>query len=444
MLDLAPEIASAEGRATAFTLANGMEAVVIPDHRAPVVTHMVFYKVGAADGPHGTSGVAHFLEHLMFKSTEKIPDGAFARIVMGLGGQLNAFTSQDVTAYFQRIAKAHLKTMMEMEADRMVNLRLTDEEVATERQVIIEERSSRYDTDPGAQLAEHMAATLYIQHPYRIPIIGWAHEIAKLSRQDAMRFYERFYAPNNAVLVVAGDATPEEVSRLAEATYGKMAANAQVETRVRPQEPPHICARRVMLKAARAGNASFHRSYVVPSYSTARPGEAEALDVLMMILGDGGVGRLYRKLVLDDKVAAMVRGGYSGGGLDSGTIELQAVPAGREHDRVEAAVDQVIEEVCRNGVTELEVERAKKLLRARYVYQSDEQEKLAQRYGWALALGRTIEQVEAWPAAIAKVTAEDVKKVAGAHLHPCRSATGWLIPEADGKGGGRPVPPKPS
>jgi zinc protease len=430
MLAPTPQASAPERRATQFQLANGMDVVVIPDHRAPVVTHMVWYRVGAADGPRGVSGIAHFLEHLMFKSTDKIPDGVFPKIVMQLGGQLNAFTSQDVTAYHERISKDHLGTMMEMEADRMANLRLTDEEVATERQVVIEERSSRYDSDPRARLGEQMQAALYTSHPYGVPVIGWAQEIAKLSRRDALAFYERYYAPNNAILVVAGDVTAEEVRRLAEATYGRIPANHQVETRARPQEPLPVEARRVTLKDARAGNATFYRSYFVPSYPTAQPGEAEALSLLMQILGDGSTGRLYRKLVLDQQVAATAGGGYSGGGLDSGSISLQAVASHGDLASVEAAVDQVLAEVRQNGVTELELERAKRSLRADYIYQSDEQEKLANRYGSALASGRTIEQVDGWPAAIAKVTTGDIKNAANTHLDARCSVTGWLIPEA--------------
>ncbi len=218
MLAFAQQIipAHAEPRATEFKLSNGMDVVVIPDHRAPVVTHMVWYKVGAADEPKGVSGIAHFLEHLMFKSTDKIPMGEFSKIISRLGGQDNAFTGQDVTSYHQRIAKEQLGTVMDMEADRMAHLRLTPDEVSTERQVIIEERRSRIDNNPTALLDEQMNAALYLSHPYGIPVIGWEHEMAKLSREDALRFYHRYYAPNNAILVVAGDVTPEEVKRLAE------------------------------------------------------------------------------------------------------------------------------------------------------------------------------------------------------------------------------------
>ncbi len=413
MLAFANQSASAAPRAVEFKLSNGMEVVVIPDHRAPVVTHMVWYKVGAADEPKGTSGIAHFLEHLMFKSTDKIAVGDFSKIISKLGGQDNAFTGQDVTAYHQRIAKEQLPTLMEMEADRMTHLRLTDDEVATERQVIIEERRSRVENNPGARLDEQMNAALYLSHPYGVPVIGWAHEMAKLSREDALRFYKRYYAPNNAILVVAGDVTPEEVKRLAEQTYGKLPANPDVDGRTRPQEPPQIAARRLTLKDPRAGNASFHRYYLAPSYVTAKPGEAEALDLLMKIVADGSTSRLYRKLVVEEKVAATTGGDYSGYGLDSGAISVYAVAGGGDLTAVEADVDKVLDEVRKDGVTQLELERAKKSLLADYIYDSDNQANLARRYGWAVAIGRNIDQVEGWPAAIGKVTAEDVKKAAG-------------------------------
>ena len=429
MLAFAQQIASAEPRASEFKLSNGMDVVVIPDHRAPVVTHMVWYKVGAADEPKGVSGIAHFLEHLMFKSTDKIAVGDFSKIISKLGGQDNAFTGQDVTAYHQRIAKEQLGTLMEMEADRMTHLRLTNDEVATERQVIIEERRSHVDSNPEMLLGEQMSAALYQAHPYGVPVIGWAHEMATLSREDALAFYTRYYAPNNAILVVAGDVTSEEVKRHAEETYGKIPANPQIEVRSRLQEPPHIASRRVALKHPQAGSASLHRYYYVPSYATAKLGEAEALQVLMTILGDGSTGRLYRKLVVDDKVAATAGAGYYGGGFDSGAISLQAVASHGDLDSVESAVDQVLEDVRKNGVTQLELERAKKSLRADYIYQSDEQETLAHRYGWALATGRTLEQVEAWSAAIAEVTLGDIRNVAEAYLDARRSVTGWLRPE---------------
>src|SRR5262245_32466436 len=238
--------AYASERVSEFKLANGLTVVVIPDHRAPVVTQMVWYKVGAADEPPGSSGIAHFLEHLMFKGTDKIPTGQFSKIVAKNGGEDNAFTNHDVTAYFQRVAKDRLPLVMRMEADRMENLRLSEEDVKTERDVILEERRSRVDNDPGSILQEQMMAALYANHPYGIPIIGWEHEIAALNRDDALSYYRRFYAPNNAILVVAGDVEPDEVQKLAEETYGKLAPNPALNgNRHRPQEPEHFAPVRV-------------------------------------------------------------------------------------------------------------------------------------------------------------------------------------------------------
>lgn len=434
MLAFAHQIlpANAEPRASEFTLSNGLQVVVIPDHRAPVVTHMVWYKVGAADEPKGVSGIAHFLEHLMFKSTDKIAVGDFSKIISKLGGQDNAFTGQDVTSYHQRIAKEQLATVMDMEADRMTHLRLTKDEVATERQVILEERRSRIDNNPAALLDEQMNAALYLSHPYGVPVIGWEHEMAKLSREDALHFYKRYYAPNNAILVVAGDVTADEVKKLAEETYGKIPANPDVDGRSRPSDPPHIAARRLVLKDPRAGNPSFHRYYVVPSYTTGKPGEAEALDLLVKILADGSTSRLYRKLVVEDKIAATTGGSYSGWSLDSGAVSLYAV-AGNEADlkQIETEIDGLLDDIRTNGVTQLELERAKKTFLADYIYDSDNQANLARRYGWAVAIGRKVGDVESWPQAIAKATTDDVKQAAANYLDLRRSVTGLLIPDAE-------------
>src|SRR6476619_7477672 len=270
--------ARATPRVVEFTLGNGLQVLVIPDHRAPVVTQMIWYKVGAADEPPGSSGIAHFLEHLMFKGTESIPPGQFTKIVAKNGGEDNAFTNHDVTAYFQRVAKDRLPTGMALEADRMANLRLSKEDVATERDVILEERRSRVDNDPSSILQEQMMAALYTKHPYGIPIIGWAHEVAALDRDDALSFYKRFYAPNNALLVVAGDVEPDEVKGLAEETYGKLPANPALNGRLRPKEPDHSTPVRVELADPRAGRLTMQRYYFAPSYAPGEPGEAEALD----------------------------------------------------------------------------------------------------------------------------------------------------------------------
>jgi zinc protease len=411
-------------------LDNGLEIVVVPDRRAPVVTHMVWYKVGGADEPPGKSGIAHFLEHLMFKGTDKIPAGEFSKIVARLGGQDNAFTAQDITAYFQRVAKEKLPQVMSMEADRMANLKLDEKEVLTERKVIREERRSRVDNDPSSLLQEQMMAALYIAHPYHTPVIGWDTEIRGLSREDALRHYKKFYAPNNAILVVTGDVDPEQVVALAKDTYGKIPANPEVgQPRVRPAEPEPLTERRVILRDGRVGKATFERYYLTPSFNTAKDREAEALQLLARIVGSSNTSRLYNALVRDEKKASSTSAWYGGLALDLGRFGFYAVAAGdAKLEDIEASVDKVIEEVIHNGVTAEELERAKTTEIANLIYASDSQQSLAQTYGWNLATGRTVEDVEARPDRLKAVTREDVQAAAAKYLDRKRSVTGYLIP----------------
>nr|MDQ2704409.1 insulinase family protein [Pseudomonadota bacterium] len=294
----------AENRVSNFLLDNGMEVVVIPDRRAPIVTHMVWYKVGSADELPGKSGIAHFFEHLMFKGTADHKAGEFGAKIAEIGGSENAFTSDDYTAYFQTVTPEALETMMEYEADRMRGLILTDAVIGPERDVVLEERRSRVENNPEALLAEEVAATLYQNHPYGIPVIGWMHEMEKLNRTDAVAFYDRYYAPNNAILVVAGDVDAKEVRELAEKTYGKVPRGPDLPPRVRPQEPEQNTARTVTLTDPRVSVPSFSRSWLTPSYNSAEPGEAEALDLLAEILGGGTRSRIYQALVVKTGIAA--------------------------------------------------------------------------------------------------------------------------------------------
>jgi zinc protease len=413
-------------------LDNGLEVVVVPDTRAPVVTHMVWYRVGAADEPQGKSGIAHFLEHLMFKGSEKIPPGEFSKIVARLGGQDNAFTSQDITSYFQRVAKEKLPQVMEMEADRMANLKLGEKEVLTERKVILEERRSRVDNDPGALLQEQLMAALYLVHPYHSPVIGWEGEMRGLDRGDAQDFYKKFYAPNNAILVVTGDVQPEEVMALAKETYGKIPANPEVGApRVRPAEPEPLAERRVILRDGRVGKATFERYYLVPSATSATEGEAEALQVLARIIGSSSTSRIYTALVRDEKKASNATAFYSSIALDTGRFGFYAVSAGdTKLEDIEASTDRVIDEVIRNGVTPEELERAKTGEIANLIYASDSQQSLAHTYGWNLATGRTIADVESKQERLRAVTREQVQAVAAKYLDRKRSVTGYLIPVA--------------
>jgi zinc protease len=411
-----------------FRLDNGLEVIVIPDHRTPVVTHMVWYRNGSADDPVGKSGIAHFLEHLMFKGTSNHPQGEFSNIVSELGGQENAFTSLDYTAYYQRVAKEHLETMMSLEADRMTNLVLTDEVVDPERDVVLEERRMRVETDPGAQLGESLAATLFTHHPYGTPIIGWMHEIEALDREDALNFYRRFYTPENAILVVAGDVTAEEVRRLAEATYGRIPTRGSAPARQRPQEPEIRASRNVRLADPKVEQPSLQRCWLVPSYSTAEPGEAEAIEVLSHVLGAHSTGRLYRELVMEKGTAVSAGAWYHGTALDRSRVLLYAVPRpGVSLEELERQMEEVVAEVAEKGVEERELARAKTRLIADTVYAQDSQSSLARIYGSTLATGGTVDSVKTWPDDIEAVTAEAVREAAARWLDPRRGVSGFLV-----------------
>jgi zinc protease len=412
-----------------FTLANGLEMVVVPDHRTPVVTHMTWYKVGSADETPGTSGLAHFLEHLMFKGTAKNPEGKFSQTVAALGGQENAFTTADYTGFFQRIAREHLEKMMAFEADRMTGLVLSEENVIPELKVVLEEYNMRVANSPDARLGEQIAAALYLNGPYGRPVIGWRHEIEKLTREDALAFYRRFYTPNNAVVVIAGDVTAEEVKALAEKTYAKVPRVADIKPRVRPKEPPPVAPRTVMLADPRVAQPSMQRSYLVPSYATSRE-DAQALEVLAHILGSGSTSRLYRALVVEQRLATNAGGFYQGSALDDTRFGVYAIPQpGIGFHAVEAAIDDVIADLVKNGVGAEELDRAKTRMIADAVYAEDNQAALARWYGVALTTGATVDDVKAWPDRIRSVTAEQVRNAARTWLDRKRSVTGYLVKE---------------
>jgi zinc protease len=415
-----------------FKLENGMAVVVIPDHRAPVVTHMVWYRNGSADDPAGKSGIAHFLEHLMFKGTQKHPKGAFSEIVAELGGQENAFTSNDYTAYYQRMPKAHLPVVMEYEADRMRNLVLTDDVVAPERDVVLEERRMRTDSDPSAQLHEAVQAALYTHHPYGKPIIGWQHEIEDLGREDALAYYRRFYTPENAILIVAGDVTEADVRELAARIYGAIPARGETPDRKRPREPEPRAHRRVTLTDEKVEQPSHQCVYLVPSYATAEPGEAEALEALAHLLGGGPTSLLYRRLVVEQKCAVVSECYYMGTALDETRFWLYAMPAeGVSLEKLDEAVEKIVREIAQKGVAETDLARAKTRLVADAIYAQDNQTSLARWYGAALTTGMSVEDVRAWPERMDAVTTEDVRKVAAKWLDRRRAVTGFLLPKED-------------
>ena len=434
---LAPQRAYAQTTLTSappatFTLGNGLQVVMIPDHRTPVVTQMIWYKVGSADETPGKSGLAHFLEHLMFKGTSKHPAGEFSQTVLKVGGNENAFTSSDYTGYFQRVPREQLSKMMAFEADRMTGLILKDENVLPERDVVLEEFNMRVANNPDARLTEQIMAALYLNHPYGRPVIGWRQEIEKLDREDALAFYKRFYAPNNAILVIAGDVEAKDVRPLVERTFSDVAAQPAIPAqRLRPQEPVPAAPRTVTLSDPRVEQEGLRRYYLVPSSTTAAAGESPALDVLAQLMGGGSNSYLYRALVIERPLAISAGAGYQGTSLDPSQFSISVSPkTGVEFSQIEQAIDGVIADVTQNPARAEDLERVKTQLIAAAIYAQDSQATLARWYGGALTTGLDIDDIRNWPDRIRAVTAEQVRDAAQKWLEKNRSVTGYLIKDA--------------
>ncbi|WP_193367261.1 M16 family metallopeptidase [Pelagibius marinus] len=412
-----------------FTLDNGLQVVVVVNRRAPIVHHSVWYRVGAADEQAGESGLAHFLEHLMFKGTESLAPGEFSDIIAANGGRENAFTSWDYTAYYQTVAADRLEIMMKNEADRMTNLMLTDDVVLPEREVVREERRSRIDNEPGSQLGEISRAVQFLNHPYRIPIIGWDHEIEQLSTEAAVAFYDKWYAPNNAILIVAGDVDPAEVRALAETYYGVIPAK-DVPERERVVEPPQNAPRQVKLESPRVRQPQVQVSYLAPSYRQAENNDAYALQVLSEVIGGGATARLYSRLVVEQGIAGSAGAGYNPTNYDYSTFTFYVAPRpGGEVAPLEEALRAQIAELLANGVSEEEVTAAKKRLVAGAVFARDNLATAPRVIGAALTTGGSLEDIEAWPERIDEVTAADVNRAMKGVLRDEQSVTSYLLPE---------------
>ncbi len=415
--------------AESFTLGNGMQVVVVPNHRVPAVVQMVWYKLGAADDPLGKSGIAHFLEHLMFKGTAANPPGAFSALIARNGGRDNAFTTQDYTVYHETIARDRLDLVMRLEADRMTGLVLDDKVVLPERDVVLEERRMRIDNEPAALLGEQLRATSFLHHPYRNPTIGWVNEIRMLGAEDALASYRKWYVPNNAIVVIAGDIDSAKLRPLAERYFGPIPAQG-LPARVRVEEPPHYAAARLEMKSARAAQPQWNRSYLAPSYRAGKTAQAYPLQVLAEILGGGAGSRLYQTLVLDRGLALSAGAHYSPGAIDLATFGLYATPKpGVSIADLEAAIDGELRRLVRDGVDPDEVRRAKERMRAASVYARDSLSGPPNIIGAALAIGQSLEEVEAWPDRIGAVTPAEIDDAARSVLVERNSATGVLLPD---------------
>ena len=413
---------------SSFELNNGMQIVVVEDHRAPVVQHMVWYRAGSADEPKGQSGVAHYLEHLLFKATDTLEAGELSATVAANGGRDNAFTSHDYTVYFQRVASDRLELMMSMESDRMVNIRLTEENIVTEREVILEERNQRTDNNPRALFREQSNAVQYHNHRYGVPIIGWRHEMETLDMADALSFYGTYYAPNNAILVVSGDVDPDEVKSLAEQYYGVIPANPDLPQRLRTEEPPQTAARRLTYKDARVAQPYVQRSYLAPERDSGSQEQAAALFLLAELLGGGTTSYLANALQFDQQTAVYTGAFYSGMSLDDTTFSFLVVPSeGVSLQEAEDALDQTYAAFLEDGVDAEQLDRIKLQLRASEIYARDNVDGIANRYGRALTSGLTVEDVQAWPDILQAVTAEQIIATAKQVIQPEVSVTGWLM-----------------
>lgn len=414
---------------TTYSLDNGMDVVVIEDHRAPVVVHMVWYKVGAADEPVGASGVAHFLEHLLFKATDVLESGEFSATVAANGGSDNAFTSHDYTAYFQRIAADRLELMMQMESNRMNNLVLTEDDIETERGVVLEERNQRTENAAGALAREQFVAAQYQNHRYGVPVIGWKHEMEELVLQDALDFYDLYYSPNNAILIVAGDVQPDEVKALADQYYGVIPAEENLPERIRPAEPPQRAERRITYTDPRVSQPYLTRSYIAPERDTGAQKEAAALVYLAELLGGSPFSSVLGKaLQFDTQIAVQTGAGYRAGSLDDTTFSIFVAPSdGVSLSEAEAAMDSAIADFLANPIDPAELESIRTQSRASEIYALDNVEGLARRYGVALTQGLTVADVQAWPQVLQEVTEADIKTVAAKVLNRDQAVTGWVV-----------------
>ncbi len=415
---------------TSFTLSNGMRVILIENHRAPVVAHMIWFNVGAADDPIGQSGIAHFFEHLMFKGTEKVPPGEISRIIARQGGEDNAFTSYDFTAYFTKIAKDRLPLIMELEADRMQNLRLAENEVTTERSVVREERQQRVEVDPGQRLQEQIQVALLGGYAYGVPVIGWDAEIAKLDKTAADTFYAKWYHPGNATLVVSGDMTPDELKTMAEKYYGSIPVR-DTPKRERPVPELPATQSRIELRDENVQQPTIQIAYLAPSYGNAdEAADPYALQILVDIFGESATSHLYRELVLHQEIASSVGIYYNPVSLQQNMLQLYISPTpDKTVVEAEAALRAELAKLLTTGVTAEEVAQAKKRQLAQAVYARDSLMHPAYLFGMAVTTGQDIDDVEQWPARINAVTVEEVNAIAHKVFANTREVTGVLLPQ---------------
>lgn len=419
--DLPNKIYNAES----FTLKNGMQVVVIPNHRAPIVTHMVWYKVGSADEPQGdgVSGEAHFLEHLMFKGTHRVKSGDFSKIIRSIGGNDNAFTSWDYTAYFQSIPKNHLPIVMALEADRMTNASPPEKEIEPEHQVIMEERKQTIDNDPRSLFWEQLRATLYNTSPYAIPIIGWKDEMKNISWDLAKSYYDRWYAPNNAILVVSGDVTRSEMEKWAKQYYGFLPSK-KIPDHKRPNVPEFSSQQKLFFKDKSVKQPLWVSVRTAPSLNQDYT-SGLALTLLEEILSGDSSARLYQEFVVKRKMAIEISFSYDGNNRGQGSLWLYAIPAdGVPLDALELAVTDYLRDIVTKGIPQTEIDQAKTRIIDSTLFARDSVAGPAMVIGQGLASGLTLDQIETFPTSISRISKDDLSKVIDKYLS--MSTTSWI------------------
>lgn len=398
-----------------FMLDNGLKLIVKEDHRSPVVVSQIWYQAGSIDELNGVTGVAHALEHMMFKGTEKVPKGEFSRKIAAAGGRENAFTSRDYTGYHQQFHKRHLPLVMELEADRMHNLVLTEEEFAKEIQVVMEERRLRTDDQARSLLYEKMLAAAYQTHPYKRPVIGWMNDLENMRVQDAQEWYDRWYTPNNAILVIVGDVDPQEVYSLAKKHYGPIKARPVLSLAERKpqQEPPQLGIKRITVKAP-AELPFLVMGYHAPVIKdVAADWEPYALEMLEGVLDGHASARLNKVLVRGNQIATSVSAGYGASARGPGMFFLSATPsAGQTVETLEQALRDEIKKVVDEGVTEAELSRVKAQVVAGQVYQLDSVFAQAMQIGRMESIGLSHRDIDVILEKLQSVTAEQIREVA--------------------------------
>lgn len=413
-----------------YTLDNGLKLVVQEDHRSPVVVSQVWYKAGSLDEVNGKTGVAHVLEHMMFKGTKKVPAGQFSRLVAAAGGKENAFTSTDYTCYFQQLEKSKLPLSFELEADRMANLNLTKEEFDKEIKVVMEERRWRTDDKPQALVNENFQSVAYRAHPYGRPVVGWMSDLENMTYLDAQEWYHTWYAPNNAVVVVVGDVKANDVYQLAKQYFGKVKAH-DLPVR-RPQtEPIQIGERRIMVKAP-AKLTSIQIGFHVPVLNDAdKDVDPYALEILANVLSGNDSSRLNQKLVRESQIAVDVSAGYDMVARGrQGLFELSGAPSeGKSAAELEAAILQQIEKIKEAGVTQEELQRVKAQVIAADVYQRDSMFYQAMQIGQLELTGFSWKNLKDYPAKLSAVTSEQVQAAAKKYLVKDNMTVATLDPQ---------------